>query len=61
MVENDYGAGFHVWSQKSNAYNLYIVGKEILSGFNIILRTRAQKWTCFELLIENRKDMFLKL
>ena len=28
---------------------------------NISLRTRVQKWTYFELLIENRKDMFLKL
>ena len=27
---------------------------------NIVLRTRVQKWAYFELLIENRKDMFLK-
>ena len=28
---------------------------------NIILSTRVQKWTYFELLIENRKDIFLKV
>ena len=33
-----------------------IAGKETLSG----LRTRVQKWTYFELLIENRRGIFLK-
>ena len=28
---------------------------------NIVLKTRVQKWTHFELLIENRKGIFLKL
>ena len=28
---------------------------------NIVLSTRVQKWTYFELLIENRKDIFLKV
>ena len=30
-------------------------------SINTVLRTRIQKWTCLELLIENRKDMFSKL
>ena len=29
MVENHNGAHFLLWGQNSNAYNLYIVGKEI--------------------------------
>ena len=32
MTENHCGAYFHMWGQNSNAYKLYIVGKEILSG-----------------------------
>ena len=32
MTENDHGAQFHMWGQNSNACNLHIVGKEILSG-----------------------------
>ena len=36
----------------------YSVGKEILSR---LIRTRVQKCTYFELLIENRRDMFLKV
>ena len=53
------GAQFDTWGQYSNAYNLYIVVKEILLGL-IALRARVQKWTYFELLRENRRDMFLK-
>ena len=30
MAENPHGAQFHVWDQ--NVYNLYILGKEVLSG-----------------------------
>ena len=30
-------------------------------SINIVLRTSVQKWTYFELLVENRKDIFLKL
>ena len=36
MTENHHGAHFHMWGQNSNAYNLYIAGKEILSGLIII-------------------------
>ena len=32
-----------------------------LIRINIALRARVQKWTCFELLIENRKDIFLQV
>ena len=32
MAENLHGTQIHVWGQNSNAYNLHIVGKEILSG-----------------------------
>ena len=60
MAENHHDAHFHMWGRNSNAYNLYIVRKEILSGL-IVLRTRIQKWTYFELLIENRRDIFLKV
>ena len=28
---------------------------------NIVLRTRVEEWTYFELLIENRRDIFLKV
>ena len=32
MVKNEHGAHFYKWGQNSNAYNLYIVGKEHYSG-----------------------------
>ena len=32
MAENNHGAIFHMWGQNSNAYNLYIIRNEILSG-----------------------------
>ena len=32
MAENNHGAIFHMWDQNSNAYNLYIIRNEILSG-----------------------------
>ena len=31
-AENHDGTQFYMWGQNSNAENLYIVGKEILSG-----------------------------
>ena len=39
MVENHHGAHFHMWGQNSNAYELHIVGKKILSGL-----TSLKKW-----------------
>ena len=32
MAENNHDAIFHMWGQNSNAYNLYIIKNEILSG-----------------------------
>ena len=32
IAENHHGAHFYMWGQNSNNCNLYIVGKEILSG-----------------------------
>ena len=63
MVENRRDAPFHMWGQNSNAYNLYIIGKEVLSGYCIVFITRIQKCTYFELLllIENQRDIFLKV
>ena len=28
---------------------------------NIVLTIRVQKWACFEVLIENQKNLFLKM
>ena len=32
MAVNHNDVHFHIWNQNSNAGNLYIIGKEILSG-----------------------------
>ena len=32
MAENHHSADFHMWGQSSNAYNLHVVGKELLWG-----------------------------
>ena len=32
MAENHHDTHFDMWSENSNAYNLYIVAKDILSG-----------------------------
>ena len=61
MAENHCGTHFHKWGQNSNAYNLYIDGKEIFIRINVVLTTRVQKWAYIELLIENQKDVFLKV
>ena len=51
---------FQMWGQNLNAYDLYIVGKEYFIRINIALRTRVQNCKYFKLLIENRRDIFLK-
>ena len=57
MAENHHGAQFRVWDQNLNACNLYIVGKEILSGLELGSKTGHIS----SLLIENRRDVFLKV
>ena len=39
MAENHHGAQFRMWDQNLNACNLYIVGKEILSGLELGSKT----------------------
>ena len=57
MAENYHGAQFRMWDQNLNACNLYIVGKEILSGLELGSKTGLIS----SLLIENRRDVFLKV
>ena len=63
MAEKRHGTHFRIWAagSKFKCLQLIYCWKGNFPRINIVLRTRAQKWTYFELLIEKRRDIFLKV
>ena len=61
MAEHHHDTHFHMWGQNSNAYLHIYHWKGNFIRINIFLRTSVQKWTYSELLIENRRGIFLKV
>ena len=58
MEENHHGAQFHMWGQHSNACNLCIVVKEILSG--IYLKSLGPAMDIFWAIDRKTKGYVLK-
>ena len=61
MAENHHVAHFSYVVSKFKCQQLIYRWKGSFIGINIVLRTRVQKLTYFELLIENRRDIFIKV
>ena len=59
MAENHHGTHFHKWGRNSNAYNLNIVGKKILSG-SILRQNHSPKMNIFRVIDRKSQGQVLK-
>ena len=60
MAENHHGAQFYTRSKIKYPQIIYR-WKANLVRINIVLRTKIQKWICFEPLMKKQRNMFLKV